>query len=90
MDIPEYQVKRDKHIESDENADAEAVKAKKREKEVYKEGEFDEMVAKLRALVKVEKKLTPEDFEKDVDSNHHIDYITAGPPFSFKVSFPLF
>eukprot|EP01128_Nolandella_sp_AFSM9_P004178 TRINITY_DN1830_c0_g1_i1.p1 TRINITY_DN1830_c0_g1~~TRINITY_DN1830_c0_g1_i1.p1 ORF type:complete len:1025 (+),score=229.32 TRINITY_DN1830_c0_g1_i1:40-3114(+) len=75
--IPEYQIKRDKHIESDENADEDQVKAKKREKEVYKEGELEQMVETLKSLVQVKKKLTPEDFEKDVDSNHHIDYITA-------------
>eukprot|EP01125_Pyxidicula_operculata_P014311 TRINITY_DN4764_c0_g1_i1.p1 TRINITY_DN4764_c0_g1~~TRINITY_DN4764_c0_g1_i1.p1 ORF type:complete len:1018 (-),score=238.72 TRINITY_DN4764_c0_g1_i1:12-3065(-) len=80
ISIPEYQIKKDKYIEADENAtqeQVEAMKEKKRLQESYQDGEFESMVEQLITLTKSAKQRTPEEFEKDVDSNHHIDYITA-------------
>jgi ubiquitin-activating enzyme E1-like protein 2 len=73
----EYVVKTDKFIESDESAKKEEALAKKREKETYSGNEFEEMVTEMQRLAAEERSLLPEDFEKDVDSNHHIDFITA-------------
>lgn len=70
-------VKTDKFIESDENAKKEEILAKKRERETYADGELDAMIAEIRALAHEARTLVPEEFEKDVDANHHIDFITA-------------
>lgn len=42
--------------------------------------EFEEMVAEMQRLAQGSRTIVPEDFEKDVDDNHHIDFITAGAP----------
>jgi hypothetical protein len=81
-------VKTDKHIESDESTKKEEALAKKREKETYAGNEFEEMVAEMQRLAAVERSLAPEDFEKDVDANHHIDFITAGKS-SFLICYSL-
>jgi len=39
---------------------------------------LDAIAEKMKELAAVPRTLVAEDFEKDVDSNHHIDYITAG------------
>jgi len=75
--IPEFEIKKDKYIESDENANQDQAKEAKRLKENYSEGELDFMISKLIELTNSCPKMVPEEFEKDVDSNHHIDFITA-------------
>jgi ubiquitin-activating enzyme E1-like protein 2 len=74
--IPPYEVKKDKYIESDETATEEQSKAKQ-QKENFQPGEFDHMISQIIELTKTVPEMVPEEFEKDVDENHHIDFITA-------------
>jgi ubiquitin-activating enzyme E1-like protein 2 len=75
--IPPFEIKKDKYIEADETATQEQAKARQ-QKENFSPGEFDTMLAELIELTKSVPTMVPEEFEKDVDENHHIDFITAG------------
>jgi len=79
LSIPPFEPKQNKIIETDEQVKKEDIEAK-----VQQAIEIDEAALKA-CLEKLEKRLAnkkqfalfPEEFEKDVDANFHIDFITA-------------
>jgi len=76
IEIPKF-VPKNKHIEADESVTQEAIIQQKKEKEQWKEGELEGTVEEMRKLAQNAASMFPEEFEKDVDENHHIDFITA-------------
>jgi len=76
IEIPNF-VPKNKHIEADESVTQEAVVQQKKEKEQWKDGELEAAVEEMRNLAQNAASMFPEEFEKDVDENHHIDFITA-------------
>eukprot|EP01124_Arcella_intermedia_P015654 TRINITY_DN22201_c0_g2_i1.p1 TRINITY_DN22201_c0_g2~~TRINITY_DN22201_c0_g2_i1.p1 ORF type:complete len:1036 (-),score=250.99 TRINITY_DN22201_c0_g2_i1:26-2947(-) len=75
--VTPYEIKKDKYIETDEKASQDQAREAKLLKETYNEGEMDAMIARLKELSETAPEMACEEFEKDVDENHHIDFITA-------------
>eukprot|EP01087_Luapelamoeba_hula_P012828 TRINITY_DN3622_c0_g1_i1.p1 TRINITY_DN3622_c0_g1~~TRINITY_DN3622_c0_g1_i1.p1 ORF type:complete len:1066 (-),score=192.27 TRINITY_DN3622_c0_g1_i1:111-3308(-) len=80
--VPPFKPRDNKVIETDTNKKKEQVEAAKEEAivEEFDEAKFTETLDKLASLVAASggKLVThPEEFEKDVDANFHIDFITA-------------
>jgi len=73
--IADYEVKKDKVIVSDEKVSKDEAAAQK--KEEWAPGEWEATVEKLKSLAASNITIAPEEFEKDHDENHHIDWITA-------------
>jgi len=76
FEVPVF-VPKNKHIEADENTTQESIEQQKREKQQWQEGELEATANLLKTLAEQSSNLLEEEFEKDVDSNHHIDFITA-------------
>eukprot|EP00003_Mantamonas_plastica_P023490 TRINITY_DN4238_c0_g1_i1.p1 TRINITY_DN4238_c0_g1~~TRINITY_DN4238_c0_g1_i1.p1 ORF type:complete len:1011 (-),score=457.88 TRINITY_DN4238_c0_g1_i1:44-3076(-) len=82
-EIPEFIPVDGKHIETDEKAKEEDVKEKEEPKSKLESIDREKFDAALKELAARKANgedilLEPEDFEKDDDSNGHIDFITAG------------
>lgn len=75
--IQEYQIKKDKVIVADEKATKEEVAEKKQEALKWNDGEFETAIGELQKGAAIPIKMFSDSFEKDVDANHHIDWITA-------------
>jgi len=77
--IPVFKPKDNKVIETDTSKKKEEVEqAKLQQAEEFDEEKFNALVDKLSGHLKASDiRMFPEDFEKDNDSNFHIDFITA-------------
>jgi ubiquitin-activating enzyme E1 len=83
--LPPYVLKADHHIETNESvtkenaASAASSSAPATKKDDWAPGEFDVKLESFKTIITAKLAVVPfpDEFEKDDDSNHHIDFITA-------------